>query len=192
MGGPFNARVRWPIFALSILLATSLAGCADSTTTTAPGAGGGASETMAPTASTGAILVRVVTSELQAVEKAQVVLGGTDKALLSGPDGTAQFSELEPGAYTVVVAKPGYAAREPKGKLVNVVAGEVLEAQMGLDPQVVANAENTYHNTFPFVGFLTCTVQVYPFAAQTCGRQSVVGDPNGKSHHAFTIDTNLV
>lgn len=176
---------------LALLLgAVFFAGCADagpSASTLAPDPG----KSQDPAAETGSIRVSVLSSELQPIQGAQVVLAGTDHQALTSADGTVQFTDLLPGPHTVAAAKPGHQPRQPKGVLVTVEAGQVHEVSLQLDPELVASAENTYHTTFPFTGFLSCTVQVYPLAAQTCGRQGVVSDPNGKSNHAWKADSVL-
>jgi hypothetical protein len=139
----------------------------------------------------GSIQVQVVTPELQPVEGAQVELAGADRSLVTAADGAVRFDGLAPGPYTVVAAKPGYTSRQPKGHLVDVVAGETQQVSLQLEAALVASAENTYHTTFPLRGFIGCSARVYPAASQTCDRQALVADPNGKSSHRWMADSAL-
>ncbi|HLE47129.1 MAG TPA: carboxypeptidase-like regulatory domain-containing protein, partial [Candidatus Thermoplasmatota archaeon] len=101
---------------------------------------------------TGSIEVTVVTSELQPVAQAEVVLFGTAFAAYTDEAGIVTFTGLEPGNYTVVAAKPGYKAVQERGRAIDVLSDDPAEVRLTLDPVQVATAENSYHKTIPFTG----------------------------------------
>src|SRR5687768_1285662 len=104
-----------------LLLATIvvLAGCLESAGPTTTSFSNGAATSAPPvsatttaaaavtTDETGAISVTVTTTELEPVDAAQVTIADTEHSAFTDAAGTANFNELAPGAYTVLVAKPG-------------------------------------------------------------------------------------
>jgi hypothetical protein len=175
-----------------------LAGCAAPEGTPGAKASSGAPSGPAGTTqagsgpNTGSILASVVTSELMPVEKAQVLISGTSLTAFTDEAGAARFDDLAPGSYTVLAAKPGYKVRPERGRAVEVLAGEVVEARLEMNAAPVVSKNDFYHTTWPYSGFLTCSFQASPVVAQSCGRQTVLSDPNGKSLHAWTTDSLLV
>lgn len=138
-------------------------------------------------------MVVVVTKELVPVAMAQVVLASTNFTAFTDAAGSAVFERLEPGPYTVLAAKPGYQSPHAKGRVVDVLAGQSVEVRLQLDPEAIVSKGSLYHSTFPFTGFIACSVQVNPTAAQNpCGRQTVAPDANGGSMHEWTTDSLLV
>lgn len=145
---------------------------------------------------TGAISVLVVTTELQPVPTAQVLLADTEFSAFTDAAGAVTFNDVAPGTYTALAAKPGYNPREDKGRVVDVVAGEVAEVKLTLDPVPVTQAESAYYATTPLSGFIGCGIEGAPGTvgwATYCGRglQTPVGtikDPNDKTLFEVLID----
>jgi hypothetical protein len=188
-----------------LVLTLLLGGCLAATDPSAsPGAVGGETapaDRSAPPAShdeLGAIEVTVVTSELQPVPRAQILLEGTERTLFSGDDGLAVFSGLEPGPYTVIAAKPGHKSTYERGRAVEVIAAETSKVQFTLDPVEVVREGFAYHSTFSFRGFISCSYAIGgQSASSVCGRGvvvggSTIGDPNDNSTHDFPVDNHQV
>jgi hypothetical protein len=96
------------------------------------------------------------------------------------------------------VAKPGYTAQQDKGKLVDVKAGETSEVKMVLNPVVLVDATNSYHNTFPFRGFMSCGLEGAPGTGigrnTACGHYLnpggvQLGDPNHRTRFLWPLDS---
>lgn len=177
---------------LATAIVLTLAGCTgtndDARTAASPSAGEAAATS---TPDTGALRITVTTRELVPVVGAQVLLDETDLALFSGDDGVALFEALEPHGYTVLVAKPGFRSFEERGRVVDVLAGETVEAKMTLEPLPVA--QTSYYLTVPFRGFASCSYSAAGTASSPCGRGVTVGgatvnDTNDRSTHQFWID----
>lgn len=176
-----------------------VAGCVSSGDPTSTGTSPSATvSTPAPGADTGGIKVTVTTTELEPVTAAQVVLADTEFSVLTDNAGVAQFTGLNPGSYTVLAAKPGYQSVQDKGRLVDVLAGEESDVKLTLDPVPVINAQNSYHTTLPFTGFMSCGVEGEP--GRVLGRSTPcgqwlnpggiqVGDPNHKTRFPWSIES---
>ncbi|MBI2078441.1 MAG: carboxypeptidase regulatory-like domain-containing protein [Euryarchaeota archaeon] len=184
-----------------MVVAALLAGCLEGGATDATD--GSTSQTIdasqapkaAPKEGLGSIRVSVVTTEVEPVADAEVVLAKTEHAAYTDAAGAAVFNDLEPGTYTVVAAKPGYQAVQDKGRLAEVVAGEVADVRLTLDPISLIDANNTYEKTLHFKGFIACSFHMTLVGYTSyCGRglqvqgQDLGRDPNDNSTHPWTIE----
>ena len=149
----------------------------------------------APKVDLGSIRVTVVTAEIEAIPDAEVVVSDTPFAAFTDAAGLAVFNDVDPGTYTVLAAKPGYQPVQDKGRIVEVVAGEVADVRLTLDPVVVISANNSYSKTLQFRGFISCSFHITLVGYTShCGRGLNVGgqeigrDPNDNSTHLWQID----
>ncbi|HLE47314.1 MAG TPA: carboxypeptidase-like regulatory domain-containing protein [Candidatus Thermoplasmatota archaeon] len=149
----------------------------------------------APNSGFGSIRVTVVTTEIEPVADAEVAVADTDRAAYTDAAGVAVFNDLEPAQYTVIAAKAGYQTVQEKGRLVDVLAGEVAEARLTLNPILLVSANNSYYRTVDFNGFIACSFEGKTIGYTSyCGRglqvqgQDVGRDPNDNSTHPWQID----
>lgn len=137
---------RWPTIGLAILpVFAALPGCV--------GAGSEASgvDAFGGDESLGAIRGVVVDAEIVPVKAADVELVGHGKVATTDAGGAFSFSALEPGTYTLVASKAGYAGAE---SAVAVAAGQVAAVSLALTP-VALNVP--YHETILIVALLDCS-----------------------------------
>ncbi|HLE47128.1 MAG TPA: carboxypeptidase-like regulatory domain-containing protein [Candidatus Thermoplasmatota archaeon] len=143
----------------------------------------------------GAIGVTVTTSEISPVAGAEVVLWETAFRAVTDAGGRADFKRLEPGRYTIVATKEGYASVDAKGRVVDVAAGETAEVRLQLDA-LPPDAEMASHVTHPMAGFIVCSVDVHETGPNNACRGAYVGphhvgDPSDKTIHHWMIEVGL-
>jgi hypothetical protein len=184
---------RPPVLVVAILL---LSGCAG-TPTNLPSPSstqgqGPADET------TGSLQVFVVDAEVAPVFGAQVILSGTDYVATTDEFGGVLFTGLEPIPYTAVAAKAGFRAQQPQGRVAQVMAGEVAEVRLVLEPVVAVTAGTSYHTSYIFKGFVSCSIEWIRVSVlvnrSQCGKGVNVGssnvgaDTNENATHPWYVD----
>jgi hypothetical protein len=195
---------------VAILAVGAIAGClgGDSGGVESSRDGGGSdaqgSDTQpAPTPETsdeaGALRVRTLDPEQRPVGRSQVALAETDVAVLTDTEGSGTFSHLAPGTYTVLASKPGYRPLQEGGRVVQILAGQVADVALELEPVKVVTAATSFHETIPIDGFIACSVSAgLVGTADECGKGVTVGgstylrDPNDNSSHPWLIDNEQV
>lgn len=186
--------MRVEIVATLLLSGLTLGGCLGN-----DGANVGQSTTdpgTAPTGTfsetTGAIRGFVTDLELSPIVGALVGLQGTELETRTAADGSYQFSELEPGPYTVLAARFGY---EPGQQSVTVAAGELTRnIDFRLEPIPVTDPRL---KTEIFDGLITCSVGTAGLISEECGTGlgtpvgTFGGNPNNKIDWNFNITNDV-
>jgi len=88
---------------------------------------------------------------------------------------------------------------QERGRAIDVLSDDPAEVRLTLDPVQVATAENSYHKTIPFTGFMSCSFYgaVIGYTSYcgrgvtTTGGQSF-GDPNDKTIHPWDVENNRI
>lgn len=140
-------RVTLRLIAVLAGLSIVLAGCV--------GGDGKPASTTEPSASPDKAIVRgqVLDAELRPLEGADVGLRGTSLVTKTDGMGNFRFQNVDPGTYTLDVAKLGFA---PSAQSVEAKAGEEKVVEVKLDPIIIP--EVAYYRTHPFTGFLECAL----------------------------------
>lgn len=188
-----STRRPHTVTGFALLIMFLAAGCADGIEaedagplpTAPPVRPEGAAPIPEPTQDTGAMVVLVVSSEYEPVPTAQVVLAHTEFMQFTDAEGRAVFNNLTPAKYTALAAKPGFTAREDKGKLVEVAAGEITETMLTLEERPKVTKEQSYHSSVPLDGFISCSlvVNVLNYNRTLCR-----GGPNDNPSHPWEVE----
>lgn len=134
---------------LAVLLTIALAGCTAGNEKAAP-----SGSLAAPTDPSLLYVLGLVTDdESQPIAAASVGLRGTDLRATTGADGRFTLGPVEPGSYTLDVARFGF---EPFARQVEVAA----DAPIDLTIQLVTMAEpvEVYYEVSSFTAFFECAV----------------------------------
>lgn len=186
---------------VAVAMAVVLSGCLGGGGENAPEAASGDVATD-ESLGVGGIGVLVITPEFEPIRGAQVLLADLDVSVTTGADGRANFTALAPGDYTVVAGKPGYTPSQERGKVVAVVADAQAEVTLELVPIPVVTAEQAYHETLIFNGFISCSVETIRVAVlanrSQCGKGVAVGgmnygaDPNENASHPWEVENRQI
>ena len=119
---------------------------------------------------TGAITGTVTDDQIQPIQGADVgLVEKPEKSTQSDAAGAFTLSNLEPGAYTLVVGRLGF---ESTGKKVEVVAGSAVTVSMLIVPLPVAQPR---HFTYRFSGYIDCAFAVVRTTLSAgCGQGTTV------------------
>ncbi len=148
------AQNAFPTAALLIILAL-LAGCTSASSSetiqdAGPGAVGPSAEPARASETTGAIAGLVVDDSLQPIAGALVGIQGQPLTATTDVGGSFTFNALEPGRYVVLANALGY---EAASKAADVIAGEVVNAQIVLSPLPTTVP---FPETLQFSGLIEC------------------------------------
>ncbi len=148
------------VLALAALVVLSGCAGADPTPAAAP-------STTAPppvaTVETGSISGVVVSEEELPIADVDVVLGDMKNVTQTDAAGAFVFNGLEPGPYTILVARLGY---DSVARSIDAVAGEVVEVRIEL--KVLLLKPEPYFVMMPFEGIVQCAFNPY-YSVQPCG-----------------------
>lgn len=160
----------WIPFALLTL--SALAGCADDAATTDDEEGPDF-EDVNVSSDKGIIRGVVIDASITPVADAEVQVRGTDLTATTGPEGTFQFGNVDPGSHFLDVRKTGFL---PAQTSVDVTAGEkdpkILKVQLLVDEQFQPDRV-----TIQYDGFLQCSFTLVVVGLNACGLGEIIGVP---------------
>lgn len=153
-----------------LLIAVTLAGCAEGTTPTATD-DEAKFQDIEITDDKGIIRGLVLDPTITPIEGATVTLKGREVATLSNADGAFVFTDLEPGTYFLEVGRLGYSSTQTS---VTVEAG--IKAPPIVKVQLVPDATSLpFIQQFQFDGFIQCSTVSIVVGAAVCSFPGLVG-----------------
>ncbi len=156
---------------LPLLLAATLAGCADTAPPPAPDDIDFSSLDLEATADTGVLRGVVVDPTIHPVADATVTLG-TGAEVTTTQDGTFGFSDLEPGTYFLTVSKPGWSAVQQSAEVVaGVAAPPIVRVQVEAVPEEMPRFEVQQQS-----GLLACGAATLLTVHAVCNDHSLNDD----------------
>lgn len=171
-----------------IILAVSLAGCAD---------GGSAPanvdetfndfETPAPQDGKGLLRGVVIDASITPLADAKVTIKSTGAETTTNENGAFQFIDLDPGTYFLDITKVGYNKVQAQGTVVaGVKSPEIVRVQLELIPGTLPAFVPLQYDLFMSCGFKLANFVFDAFYCDPTGAAGIAGQDD--SEHVFELD----
>ncbi len=154
------------LLTIALMLAVSLAGCADDTAPVPTEETTAADDKVKATDTTGVIRGVVVDSAIVPIAGAVITIKSTGAEALSLEDGSFGFSELDPGNYFMQISKVGFVSVQAQAKVdAGVDKPPVVRVQLTAD-----EAYNPFSATQIYKGLYQCGTSVLV----VCGAPNII------------------